>query len=73
VDGFNKNRKVDTPLTNSFKILLRGVIFRNFGFRLDEKQLQAVADILKVYDGNIRSTNEKKMKDVVLTVIEGSM
>ena len=51
----------------------QSVISRNFGFRLSDEQLQAAADILKMYDGNIRSTKEEKVKDVVLTVIEGSV
>ena len=58
-----KKMRQDLGVGTSLKVKVgrvgkQSVISRNFGFRLSDEQLQAAADILKMHDGNIRSTKE---------------
>jgi len=69
----NEIRLVDTPLSKSFSILLKGVIKMCCNVELQQEQLQALADTLKTYDGNIVSTKSKEMREIVDFVIAGSL
>jgi len=73
ISRYNQDRKVDTPLSKSFSILLKGVIKMCCNVELQQEQLQALADTLKTYDGNIMSTKSKEMREIVDIVIAGSL
>ena len=73
IEKFNEDRPLGTPITKAFIVLLKASISRNFGVRLKDEHCQAVADMLKAYDGNIVSTKSEEMKQVVYDVIEGSI
>jgi hypothetical protein len=44
IERFNEERELHTPLTDSFKRMMKGVINKNFGVLLDDAQLLCVAD-----------------------------
>jgi hypothetical protein len=44
IERFNEERESHTPLTDSFKCMLKGVINKNFGVLLDDAQILCVAD-----------------------------
>ena len=73
IQKHNQDRKVDTPLSKSFSILLKGVIKMSCNVELQQEQLQALADTLKTYDGNITSTKSEEMREIVDIVIAGSL
>jgi hypothetical protein len=73
IERFNEERELHTPLTDSFKCMLKGVINKNFGVLLDNAQLLCVADQLKAFDENVKSTKESEMKEIIDNVIAGSI
>jgi len=73
IERFNEERELHTPLTDSFKCMLKGVINRNFAVLLDDAQLLCVADQLKAFDKNVKSTKESEMKEIIDNVIAGSI
>jgi hypothetical protein len=73
IERFNEERELHTPLTDSFKCMLKGVINQNFGVVLDDAQLLCVADQLWAFNDNVRSTKESEMKAIIDNVIAGSI
>ena len=52
--------------------MLRGVVKKNFGLKLDDDELQIVADMLKCDDGRVKSTKSEEMKQILDIVLAGA-